>query len=151
MAFPAYCLEENWSSSSCPNTRQFSSSQCVPGSFWAAASVWSSEGVNPSRSLCRPFKRNCLGLQEPPFHSWFLQPEFMGTSLPGTGREGSLGWDPGVGILAPKGRLQQPRYPSQFLSVIYGYEAQLVLSLHSSYKFWVGFFFISLVVGLQFS
>ena len=51
---------------------------------------WSSQRVSPSKSVCGPFKRDCLGLQKP-FLSlslnlhWFIQPEVMGTSLPGTG------------------------------------------------------------------
>ena len=51
---------------------------------------WSSEGVSPSKSLHRPLKRKCLGLQKPSvplshIPHWFLQPTVMGTSLPCTG------------------------------------------------------------------
>ena len=44
--------------------------------------------------MCGFFKRNCLGLQQ-------LQPEVVGTYVPGTG---ILGWGCGVGLglLAPK-------------------------------------------------
>ena len=54
----------------------------------------SSEGLGPIMSAHGPFKMKCPGLQKP-FISLshnlhcFLQPEFMGTSLPGTG---ILGW-----------------------------------------------------------
>ena len=57
---------------------------------------WSSELMSLS-SVCRPFRRNCLGLQKPSVslsHSrlWFLQPEVMGTYLPGTGSPGWGTW-----------------------------------------------------------
>ena len=52
-----------------------------------------------------PYKRNCLGLQKLSVSlslnpSWFLQPEVMGVSLPGTGTLGWGGlvwvWDPSL-------------------------------------------------------
>ena len=59
----------------------------------------SSEGVSLSKSVCWPFKRNAWDSKSPVSlsHSpcWFLQPEVMGTYLPGTG---TLGWGPGVGL-----------------------------------------------------
>ena len=55
---------------------------------------WSLEGGSLSKSVCRPFKRNCLGSHKPSIsisHNphWFLQPEVIETSFPGTE---TLGW-----------------------------------------------------------
>ena len=64
---------------------------------------WSSEGLSPSKSMQGHFKRNCLGLQKS-FVSlshnpcWFLQPEVMGTSLPGSR---TLGWGAWFGVETP--------------------------------------------------
>ena len=81
---------------------------------------WSSEGVSQSKSMHRSFKRNCLKFQLLSIllrHNpcWFLQPEVMETSLPGTG---TMGWGTwcGTGILPSQGEHLQLRYPSQFLS-----------------------------------
>ena len=61
---------------------------------------WNSEAMSQSNSMHRPFKRNCLGFQKPSISlhlnpHWFLQPEVMGTSLPGIGTlgYGGLVWD----------------------------------------------------------
>ena len=69
---------------------------------------WSSEGVSLSKSVCGFFKRNFLDSRSF-FHCfnpcWFLQPEVMGTYLPGTG---TLGW----GGLVWGWDSLLPRYPS---------------------------------------
>ena len=68
-------------------------SPCIPlMPFKLLPWCWSSEGVSLSQFMCRLFKRNCLGIQQffPLTHSpLVLQPEVMGTYLPGTG---TLGW-----------------------------------------------------------
>ena len=60
---------------------------------------WSSEGVSRSKSMCGFFKGNCSSNF---FHQlnpcWFLQPEVMGTYLPGTG---TLGWRARCGAGTP--------------------------------------------------
>ena len=60
---------------------------------------WSSEGVSLSKSMCGFFKGNCSSNF---FHQlnpcWFLQPEVMGTYLPGTG---TLGWRARCGAGTP--------------------------------------------------
>ena len=67
---------------------------------------WGSEGVSLSKSMCWPFKWNCLKLPEVSvFHNLnlpcFLQPEVTETYLPGTG---ALTGGPGMGLgpLAPE-------------------------------------------------
>ena len=75
---------------------------------------WSSEQVSPSKSMNGPFKRICPGLQKPsislsPNPHWFLQPEVMGTSLPGQG------FGVGLGPLPPKVQTPQQRYLSIFI------------------------------------
>ena len=76
-------------SSWCP-TLQF-----LPVCHWCLSSCHPGAGVQMgvslSKSVCRFFKRNYLGLQKFLWLSpcWFLQPEVMGTYLPGTG---ILGW-----------------------------------------------------------
>ena len=79
-------------------------------------SVAAQMGMSPTKSV--PFKRNCLGHLKPSVslsHSahWFLQPEDMGTSLPGTGTLGWRAWC-GDATLAPQGGPLQLRYLSQF-------------------------------------
>ena len=54
---------------------------------------WSSEGVNLSKSMSRPFKRNFLGLQSPSISlslnpCWVLEPEVIGAYLLCTGTLG---------------------------------------------------------------
>ena len=85
-----FCLGENYPPSSHPDARQFSSSPYVHDAFQAALEL----RENESKSMCGPFKRNSLELQLPSVscsHNpcWFLKPEVMGTSLPGTE---TLGW-----------------------------------------------------------
>ena len=82
--------------SSRPDSRQCSSSPDMSlVSFKVLSPCWSS--VSPSKSMCGPFKRNCLGLQKPSISltlspHWFLQPEVLGTSLPGTGTLAEGAW-----------------------------------------------------------
>ena len=46
--------------------------------------------MNLTKSVCVAFKRDCLSSSLPVTQShWFLQPEVMGTYLPGSG---TLGW-----------------------------------------------------------
>ena len=73
---------------------------------------WSSEGVSLNKLVCEFFKRDCLGLQKillPNQSHWFLQPEFIGTCLPGIG---TLGW----GIWCGAGTLCSWDIPFRFLS-----------------------------------
>ena len=81
-----FCLGESCPSMFCPDFRLLSSSPYVPG-----ASLLE---LTASKCLCRPFKRNCLGLWKFPVslnHNpcWFLSREVMETCLPGSG---TLGW-----------------------------------------------------------
>ena len=75
-----------------PDTRQFSSSWYVSDTFNLLAPQWSSEGISPSKSVYRLFKRNCLGLQKFVFYClnpiWFLELEVMETYLLGSGSLG---------------------------------------------------------------
>ena len=117
-------------------------------------SPWRSEGVSPSKSVCRPFKRNCLGFPKlQAFLSlnscWFLQPDHMGTSLPGTG---TLGWGAwcGAGTLCSSGRTPTAKIP---LPIFIGHRwvwGQFVEHLHPSYQSQCGFF-NSIVVGIPFT
>ena len=82
---------------------------CMPlVPFKLLPQCWSSEGVSASKSIHRP-RRNCLGLQKPsvylsfyPF--WYLWPEVMRISLPGTR---TVGWGTrcGAGTPPPQGDL----------------------------------------------
>ena len=62
---------------------------------------WSSEIMSLNKSVCDLVKRNCLGHRSF-FHwlnpCWFLQPEVMGTYLPGSG---TLGWGAWCGAGTP--------------------------------------------------
>ena len=103
---------------------------------------WNSEGVSLSKSVCRPFKKNCLGCQKPSLSlslnpCWFLQPELMGTSLPGTG---TLVWGPCVEL--------GPLAPDFYLPCV-GVDLACYCP-YLSYQSRCGFF-NSLVVGLPFS
>ena len=116
---------------------------------------WSSEGVSLSKSVHRPFKRNCpgfqklsvsLGLNPQPF----LQPEVMGTSLPGTG---TLGWGAWY-------RAGTPHYSGRIsaadISLLTFIHHMWVLGqpsplLYLSLRSQCGFLFHSPVVGLPFS
>ena len=74
---------------------------------------WSSEGVSPSKSVCGPFKRNCLDSG-----SFFLpQPQSL---LVFTARSyGDLSfwhWNPGLGVLVWGWDPLFLRYSSRFLS-----------------------------------
>ena len=71
---------------------------------------WSSEGVNPSKSMCGSFKKNCLEPQQfPPLTQSPLvfAVRRYGTYLPGTG---TLGFGIWCGL----------RYPLWFLSTTHG-------------------------------
>ena len=83
-------LEKAAHTGSCPNTGQFSFSSYASGAFQAAAPVLEFRG---SKSMHCPFKRNCLGFQEPSVSfslnpHWYLEPEVIRTPLPGTGNLG---------------------------------------------------------------
>ena len=95
-----FFLGESCPLSSLPDAGQFSSSPYVSDTFQSSTPCWSSV------SLCRALYRELPGIPAVSvFHSlnphWFLQPEVVETSLPGTG---TLGWGPGVGLgsLAPE-------------------------------------------------
>ena len=73
-----------------PEARYFSSSPYATGAFQAASLVLELRGS--FKSVCGFFKRNCS--ESSSFSHWlnphwFLQPELLGTYLPGTG---TLGW-----------------------------------------------------------
>ena len=97
---PTFLSGRKLSPSFCLDPRHFSSSLYATGVFQAAIPVLELLG-----SLCGFFWRNCLVLQKflPLTQSLLvlLQPEVVGTYLPGTGK---LGWGPGMGLvlLAPE-------------------------------------------------
>ena len=75
-----FCLGEI--SSSHPDARQFSSSLYVSGAAQAAFTPhWSSGGVNPSKFVCWPFKRNFLELQKLPSSSDSIPAGFYSQKL----------------------------------------------------------------------
>ena len=91
--------------SSCLDARHFSSSPYATGAFQLLPQCWSSEGVSRSKSMCRFFKRNCLGPQKflPPTQSssgfcsqklWELIFLALGPWAAGHGM--------GLGLLAPE-------------------------------------------------
>ena len=94
-----------------------------------------------------PFERNCLGLYKFVFHSlnppWFLQPEVMGTSLPGTGS-----WAGGPGVELRSLTLEISLLIFTHHILVWD---QPVLLLHLTYQLRCGFFFNFVVVGLPFS
>ena len=103
-----------------------------------------------TKSVCGPPKK-CLGLQKPSVSlslntHWFLQPEVMGTSLPGTGALGLGAW---CAVENPRssGGPPQVRYPP-FLTATHGCGTSL-LYLCPSYQSLCGFCLNSLVVGLH--
>ena len=55
---------------------------------------WSSEGVSANKSVCRPFKKNCLGLQKFPSSSASIPAVFHSQKLWGT--LSSWHWSPGL-------------------------------------------------------
>ena len=75
-----------------------------------------SAGMSLSKSMCGPFKRNCLGIQQflPPTHSPLV---FTARSH----RDLSFQyWNCGLGCLVWGCNPSLPRYPSQFLSTTHG-------------------------------
>ena len=83
----AFLSGRKLSPSSRLDVRDFSSSLDATGAFQAAMPVLELKGVNLSKSMCGLFKGNFLGLNSF-FHQLsprcVLQPEVMGTYLPGT-------------------------------------------------------------------
>lgn len=78
---------------------------------------WSLEGGSPSKSLCGPFKRNCLGLQQPSSHSaihsaGFYSPNYWDFSSwhCNSGEHLLWGWDPSF----PRRNLCSGDIPSYF-------------------------------------
>ena len=103
---------------------------------------WSSEGASPSKSVCVPFKRNCLGFQQflsstTSMPTGFSQLEVMETYLPGTG---TTGWGAWCGAGTP----HSWSIPI-FICHTWVWD-QPVLHLCQSQR---GFFFHSVVVGLH--
>ena len=97
---------------------------------------WSSEGVSLSKSLCRPFKRNCLGIRH-----CFLQPADMVTYHPGTR---TLGWGAWCGPGTLCSLDISPDFYPPHVNV-----GPAVLCL--SYQSQCSFFFNSVFLGLPFS
>ena len=91
---------------------------CMPlVSFKMLPQCWSSVGVSLSKSVCRPFKRNCLGIQRflPLAQSPLVFMPISHGNLsfqywnPGQGAGLVWGWDPSL-----------PRYYSYILSATHG-------------------------------
>ena len=92
---------------------------------------WSSEGVSANKSVCRPFKKNCLGLQKFPSSSASIPAVFHSQKLWGLVFLAlkSCAGGPCVRfkLLTPLGVSLKPRYPPQFLSATHGYGTSLFL------------------------
>ena len=89
----------------------------------------SSEGVNVSKSMCKPFKRHCLGLRE------FLSPTraLLVCTARSNGSLSSLHWSPGLGGLIGAGTLSSRDNPPKFLAMTRGCGTSLFcvsMSLH---------------------
>lgn len=92
--------------------------------FKLLSQPWGLEDVRLSKSMHRPFTRNCLGLQQPP-SSWVsISVVFTTNSY---GNFSFCPWNPGMGglvwgwDLAPQGRRLQRRYPFWFLFAACGF------------------------------
>ena len=110
---PPFCLGESCppALTSIPDTSVPPCRPLVPSKL--PSQCWSSEGMILSKSVFEFFKRNCLGLQKclPLNQSLLvLQPEVMGTYLPGTG---TLGW----GTCCEAGDPCSQDTPPEFLSI----------------------------------
>ena len=111
---PTFLSERKLMPSSHFDARHFSSSLYASGTFQVATPVLEylihSNIVDLSKSMCRFFKGNCLGLQKfLPLtqYPWFLQPEIMGTYLTGTG---TLGWGAWYRVRTPCSRVIPPKF-----------------------------------------
>ena len=114
-----FCLTESCPSVSCPDARKLSSSLHISGAFWAAASALEFRR-SESKSVNGPFKRKCLGLQEPPPHSATLPAGFY---IQNYGHFSSWHWNPGLRGLVwgcdpslLRGNLHSWDIPSNFYS-----------------------------------
>ena len=78
----------------------------------------SSEGASPSKSICRPFKRDCLGIQQFLSSTASIPDGFYRKKL---WRLSSWPWNPGLRGLMWGWDPSLLRYPSQFLSSTHTY------------------------------
>nr|KAF6469801.1 hypothetical protein HJG59_011159 [Molossus molossus] len=112
---------------------------------------WSLEGVGPSKSLHRPFKRNCLGLQKPQPPSALIPTGFYSQKLWGLLFLAVVPWAVGSGVewepLIPQGGPSQPSYLPDYLPHMCVGPA--CPCLRPFYQSPCGFFFDFLVVGLH--
>lgn len=96
-----FCVGESCASSSCLDARQSRSLLHALVPLELLLQSWSSEAVSPSASMPGPFKRKVGDSSSPRLSHYpllFLQPEVMGTSLPGTR---TLGWGTWCGAGTP--------------------------------------------------
>ena len=116
---------------------------------------WTSESVSPHKSVYGSFKEELPGTPEASISlslnpHWFLQPELMGTSLPGTG---GPGWGARFGAGTPCSSTGTSA-PKLCLPV-YNHHTwvwdQPFLLLHPFFQSQCGCFFIFTVIGLLFS
>nr|KAF6500941.1 hypothetical protein HJG59_007964 [Molossus molossus] len=114
---------------------------------------WSPEGTSPSKSVCGPFKRSCLGLQQPQPPSASVHAGFIVRSYGDfSSWHWNLNWKPSIGrgLSASQGGLYQSRYPPDFYPP-HVRVGPAHLCLHTSYQSPCGFLFNFVVVGLPFS
>ena len=128
---PAFLFGRKLSSSSCLDARHFNSvSPFMPLlHFKSLPWCWSTK-VSLYNSVCEFFSGNAWDSSNffhPPNPDWFLQPEVVGTYLPGPG---TLGWESCCGAGTPHSR---HAFPEVFSIPTWKWD-QLFPRLHPSYQ-----------------